>query len=91
MEMFHVEYSNFDKKKTETEENDMKKTLKIEGMMCQHCVAHVTKALQGVEGVIAVDVNLKKKIAVVELGKEVLNETLTKTIVDAGYEVKSIS
>jgi len=69
----------------------MKKTLKIEGMMCQHCVAHVTKALQGVNGVTSVEVNLKKKTAVVELGEAVENETLTAAIVDAGYEVKKIS
>ena len=41
----------------------MRKTLKIEGMMCQHCVARVTKALQEVEGVESVEVDLKKKIA----------------------------
>ena len=29
----------------------MKKVLDIEGMMCQHCVAHVNKALSGIEGV----------------------------------------
>ena len=69
----------------------MKKTLKIEGMMCQHCVAHVTKALQGVEGVESVEVNLKKKTAVVVLANEVSNETLTAVIVEAGYEVKKIS
>lgn len=69
----------------------MKKTLKIEGMMCQHCVAHVTKALQGVEGVCAVEVNLKKKTAVVELSKEMENETFVEAIAQAGYEVKKIS
>ena len=69
----------------------MKKTLKIEGMMCQRCVAHVEKALQGVEGVASVEVNLKKKTAVVELNAEVLDETLTAAITDAGYEVKKIS
>ena len=69
----------------------MKKTLKIEGMMCQHCVAHVTKALQGVEGVESVEVNLKKKTAVAVLANEVSNETLTAVIVEAGYEVKKIS
>ena len=77
--------------KIETEDNHMKKTLKIEGMMCQHCVAHVMKALQGVEGVTAVDVNLKKKTATVELGAEVADETLTAAIIEAGYEVKKIS
>ena len=84
--------TRFGKKKENVEkENSMKKTLKIEGMMCQHCVAHVTKALQGVNGVTAVDVNLKKKTAVVELGETVADETLTAAIVEAGYEVKKIS
>ena len=82
----------FGKKKEKIEkENSMKKTLIIEGMMCQHCVAHVTKALQGVNGVTAVDVNLKKKTAVVELSETVADEILTAAIVDAGYEVKKIS
>ena len=82
----------FGKKNEKIEkENSMKKTLIIEGMMCQHCVAHVTKALQGVNGVTAVDVNLKKKTAVVELSETVADEILTAAIVDAGYEVKKIS
>ena len=83
--------TRFGKKKIETEENGMKKTLKIEGMMCQRCVAHVEKALQGVEGVTSVEVNLKKNTAVVEFTAEVSDETLTAAIVDAGYEVKKIS
>ena len=78
-------------KKVEKKENGMKKTLKIEGMMCQHCVAHVTKALQGVSGVASVVVELKKKTAVVELSEEVANETLIAAITEAGYEVKKIS
>ena len=69
----------------------MKRTLKIEGMMCQHCVAHVTNALQGVAGVTAVEVNLKKKTAVAELGEDVQNEALTAAVTEAGYEVKKIS
>lgn len=84
--------TRFGKKKENIEkENSMKKTLKIEGMMCQHCVAHVTKALQSVDGVTAVDVNLKKKTAVVELAQEITDESLTAAILEAGYEVKKIS
>ncbi len=82
--------TRFGKKREITEENSMKKTLFVEGMMCQHCVAHVTKALQGVAGVDSVEVNLKKKTAVVELLEEVSDETLTAAIVEAGYEVKKI-
>ncbi len=72
-------------------EDTMKKTLQIEGMMCQHCVAHVTKALQGVDGVESVEVNLKKKRAEVTLSKEVENESFVAAISQAGYAVKEIS
>ena len=65
--------------------------MKIEGMMCQHCVAHVTKALQGVAGVAEVEVNLKKKTATVELSEAVADEILTAAVMEAGYEVKKIS
>ncbi len=80
----------FGKEKTNKEHNNMKKIMKIEGMMCQHCVAHVTKALSGIAGIKSVDVNLKKKTATVELSEEIANETLTNAVVDAGYEVKKI-
>ena len=76
--------------KKQEKENEMKKTLKIEGMMCQHCVAHVTKALSSVEGVLSVDVNLKKKTAIVE-SENVQDEALIAAVTEAGYEVKKIS
>ena len=79
------------KQKNEIKENGMKKTMKIEGMMCQHCVAHVTKALQAVEGVSAVEVNLKKKTAKLELSEAIADETLAAAVTEAGYEVKKIS
>ncbi len=73
------------------EENKMEKKIVVEGMMCQRCVAHVTKALQGVDGVSAVEVNLKKKIAAVTLEKEIANDVFVTAITEAGYEVKKIS
>ena len=73
------------------EANTMTKTLKIEGMMCNHCVMHVTKALEGVSGVEKAEVNLKKKTAVVTLGTEVDDAVLTAAVKEAGYEVKEIS
>ena len=81
----------FDKKKSKNEEDGMNKVLKIDGMMCQHCVAHVTKALQGIDGVDTVEVNLKKGTAVVTFSKAVADETLISTITEAGYAVKKIS
>ncbi len=78
-----------EKKKNKNSEDSMKKTLQIKGMMCQHCVAHVTKALQSVEGVAAVEVNLKKKTAIVELTENVAEEKLRFAVSEAGYEVIS--
>ena len=69
---------------------NMKKVLHIEGMMCAHCVKHVTDALNAVDGVSVIEVNLKKKTAEIALEKDVKNEELTAAIKNAGYEVKKI-
>ena len=69
-------------------ETTMKKTIKIEGMMCQHCVKAATKALEGVAGVTAVTVSLEDKQSVVEGSAP--DEALPAAIVAAGYEVKGI-
>lgn len=66
--------------------NDMKRELKVEGMMCQHCVKHVTDALQAVEGVEKAEVDLKKKRAVVTLSAPVPDGTLVAAVKEAGYE-----
>lgn len=66
----------------------MEKTLDVEGMMCEHCVAHVKKALEGVAGVEAADVNLDAKAATVTLAQDVDDSALVAAIVDAGYEAK---
>ena len=67
----------------------MKKVLKIEGMMCNHCTGRVEKALNDLEGVTA-EVSLEGKSATVTLSKDVSDETLVQTVTDAGYEVVDI-
>lgn len=69
------------------EETAMKKILTVEGMMCHHCQAHVQKALEAVEGVSAVEVNLEAKTATVTLAADVADAVLTAAVTDAGYEV----
>lgn len=71
------------------EEKEMKKVLNVEGMMCPHCVAHVKKALEAIDGVSA-DVSLENKQATVTLSKEVSDDVLADAVVNAGYEVKGI-
>lgn len=71
------------------EEIGMKKVLKIEGMMCNHCTGRVEKALNDLDGVTA-EVSLEGKSATVTLSKDVSDETLVQTVTDAGYEVVDI-
>ncbi|MBQ4309689.1 MAG: heavy-metal-associated domain-containing protein [Lachnospiraceae bacterium] len=65
------------------------KTMKIEGMMCEHCQGRVEKALNGIAGVTA-KVDLAAGTAQVECGPEVTDEALTAAVVEAGYEVTGI-
>lgn len=71
------------------EEVIMKKVLKIEGMMCNHCTGRVDKALNEMDGVKAT-VSLEGKSAEVELTKDISDEELVKVVTDAGYEVVDI-
>lgn len=67
----------------------MTKTISIEGMMCQHCVKHVTDALNKLEGVTA-QVSLENKNAVCQVSGVVTDDALKAAVVDAGYEVTGI-
>jgi len=69
------------------EEISMEKVMKIEGMMCPHCQAHVEKALNALEGVTAT-VDLQAGTATVK--GDVSDEILTKAVTDAGYKVLGI-
>ncbi|MBE6070392.1 MAG: heavy-metal-associated domain-containing protein [Clostridium butyricum] len=68
----------------------MKKTVSIEGMSCNHCVAHVKEALEGLDGVTSVKVNLDKKCALIESKLEIKDEEIKCVIEDAGYDVTKI-
>ena len=66
----------------------MKKKILIEGMKCNNCVGHVRNALEEMEGVSLLEVNLAEKYAVVETTVE--DSQLQEAIDDAGYDVISI-
>ena len=70
-------------------EDEMKeKKLNVEGMMCEHCVAHVTKALEGVKGVKNVRVSLEEGTAVVDAGLLVSDKALVSAVEEAGYKAQ---
>lgn len=65
----------------------MATVLKVKGMSCQHCVMSVTKALNQLNGVQNVQVDLGKGEVRFENTKEVSTDEIAKAITDAGYEV----
>ena len=68
----------------------MKKTVKIEGMMCPHCEAHVKKALEALAPVQCAEVSHTAGTAVVTLAAPVEDALLRQTVEAAGYSVTGI-
>ena len=65
----------------------VEETLKIEGMTCDHCVIRVGRAIASVPGVTEVDVNLKRKEAVVKFEESKTDlEKIKAAVREAGYE-----
>ena len=71
------------------EENQMTKTLKIEGMMCPHCEARVKSALEALAEVQSAEVSHEKGTAVVTLSSDVPADKLKETVEAQGYSVTS--
>ena len=69
---------------------EMEKTLQIEGMMCQHCVMHVQKALAALPGVEEAAVSLEEKAAKVKLTQDVTDEVFKAAVETAGYQLTAI-
>ncbi len=61
--------------------------LKVKGMSCQHCVMSVKKALNQLEGIQSVEVDLAKGEVRFENTKALAVTRIEKAITDAGYEV----
>ena len=62
-------------------------TVTINGMNCQHCVASVTKALEAVDGITEVKVDLAGKTATYQENKPVDPQTIKDAIAAIGFEV----
>ena len=73
------------------ETDTMKKTLKIEGMMCGHCEATVKKALEAVNGVSLAEVSHASGTATVTLTEEVADEVLKQAVEARDYKVIEIA
>ena len=79
-------YENFSKKRSEK----MKKTVKIEGMMCPHCEARVKKLLEEMPFVESAEVSHKTGEAVLTLSGDFDEAAVRKVIEENGYKVISV-
>ncbi|MCF0111440.1 MAG: heavy-metal-associated domain-containing protein [Erysipelotrichaceae bacterium] len=66
----------------------MKKTIKVDDMMCKNCVRHVTDILSNVEGTTVLDVNLETKLATVETTAD--DDTLKNALTKQDFQVSEI-
>ena len=78
------------KNRRSKEKNEMKKTLKIKGMMCMHCEARVKKLLEGMPEIASAEVSHKKGTAVITMASEIDDARLTAAIEAEGYKVLAI-
>jgi len=95
LNLFDVHSTRRDKKikqkpTTETEEQEMEKTMNIEGMMCMHCEAAVKKALEAIDGVESADVSHEQNRAIVTLSADVADEVLKEAVEAKDYSVIAI-
>ncbi len=73
-----------------TEDHTMKKTLKVEGMMCGHCEARVKKALEALPEVDEAVVSHEAGTAIVTLNAEVADDVLKNAVEAQDYKVTGI-
>ena len=67
----------------------MKKVMKVNGMMCAHCKAHVENALLGIAGISAVEADVESGTVEITLTEYVNDKLLMNTVTEAGYEAVS--
>ena len=65
----------------------MKKTIKVDGMHCNHCKMRVEKALKAIKGVDSALVNLEAKTAEIESAAEIDDALIDAAVDDAGFKV----
>ncbi len=96
LNLIDIYSSNKDKKhksinnKKFKEDIPMKKTMNIEGMMCEHCEARVKKVLEALPEVVSAEVSHENNTAIVTLSSEISDEKLKTDVEEQDYRVISI-
>ena len=85
LNLFKMKPEKNKNQKNPVEEKAMEKILKVEGMMCSHCEAHVKETLEKIDGVQNASANHEKCEVCVTLSKDVPVEEFKKAVTEAGY------
>ena len=88
LNLFDVHSTKHDKRKIDIlrkEPDTMEKTIKVEGMMCQHCEASVKKELEKIRKVESATADHEAGTVVLQLSGDVKEEKLKKAVEEAGF------
>ena len=66
------------------------KILKVEGMMCAHCEAHVKKALEAMEGIETATASHEENLVTMKTTKDIDEALIKAAVEEAGYEYGGI-
>lgn len=90
LNFFKANKPQTNKIQTQKEKKKMKKTIKIEGMMCPHCSGRVKDILSALNGVLEANVSHENGEAILTLSKDIANDAFVSAVEGAGYKVISI-
>ena len=66
----------------------MQKSLKVQGITCQHCVETITNSLRDKTGIKTVGINIDKKEVIIDYDEETINlEQISSGITELGFEI----
>lgn len=82
---------NYKKRVEAIEKFDIHRTIDVDGMTCENCIAKVVRALEKVDGVKIAAASLEKQSAQVGLTKNISEKILREAIEKAGYHAGAIS
>ncbi len=78
-----------DNDKKEKENKEMK--IKVNGMMCAHCEAHVKKALEAIDGIESAVASHEENMVTITNSKDVDEALIKEAVTEAGYEYAGIA
>ena len=65
--------------------------IKVNGMMCEHCEAHVKKALEAIDGLESAEASHEENLVTIQCSRDVDEALMKAAVEEAGYEYGGIT